>query len=120
MSMVSALGEGTAGTSLHPYAGYEFPDRWTTYTTADGLARNEVKYLLQDDKGNLWVGTNGSGVSCFDGREWTTYTAAEGLANDDVEVILQDLAGSLWFGTKGERAASMVRTGRLSQRPMGW
>ena len=33
--------------------------RFTTYTTADGLAGNVVRALLEDRDGHIWVGTSG-------------------------------------------------------------
>ncbi|HID11764.1 MAG TPA: hypothetical protein EYP17_10770, partial [Candidatus Latescibacteria bacterium] len=81
---------------------------WTTYTTADGLASNVVKAILEDRRSNLWVGTvnlqfgtEGGGVSRYDGERWTTYTTEDGLANNWVNAMLEDREGNLWFGTKG-------------------
>ena len=82
-------------------AAVNFPDRWTTFTSDDGLVRDEIKSLFEDREGQLWVGTNGSGVSRFDGHNWTSFTSEHGLADNDVEVILQDREGFIWFGTKG-------------------
>jgi len=39
---------------------------WKTYTTADGLAGNRVSRIAQDKIGNLWFGTEYTGVSMMD------------------------------------------------------
>lgn len=74
--------------------------RWTTYTTADGLADNKVFSIAVDPDGALWLGTDG-GVSRFDGEMWTTYTKDHGLAHNDVHSIAVARDGALWFGTWG-------------------
>ncbi len=49
----------------------------------------------------MWFGTNGGGVSRFDGKEWQTYTQQDGLAGNEVISIFQDKEGIMWFGTSG-------------------
>lgn len=75
--------------------------QWRHFTIDDGLAANDVWTLLQDQDGSLWFGTNGGGVSHFNGR-WATFTQENtggGLAGNRVRCILQARDGSLWFGT---------------------
>lgn len=75
--------------------------RWISFTTADGLASNEVESLLEDRQGHLWIGTWGGGVSRYDGREFKNFTAADGLAHNRVSDIMEDREGHLWFATWG-------------------
>ncbi len=79
------------------YDGVEF----TAFTTADGLAYDQVISIYEDRDGNLWFGTDRGGVSRYDGVEFTTSTTAEGLAHDRVSAISGDRDGNLWFGTGG-------------------
>jgi hypothetical protein len=74
---------------------------WRTYTTADGLANNDVRAVALDGAGHLWFGTYGGGVSEFDGDRWRTYTTADGLTNNKVGAIAIDGNGHMWFGTSG-------------------
>ena len=37
-----------------------------TFTKSDGLAHNETRVLEVDDKGRIWAGSFGGGVSCYD------------------------------------------------------
>ena len=69
----------------------------------DGLALDGVNCGVIDKIGNLWLGTNGGGVSRYDGKKFTNYTIGQGLANDSVMSITEDKTGSLWFGTAGGR-----------------
>jgi len=72
---------------------------FTTYTTLDGLAGNNVFRIIVDSSNNLWFGTWADGVSRFDGEDWTTFTTEDGLSHNKVNCIFEDSDGNLWFGT---------------------
>ncbi len=69
------------------------------YSLQEGLSRSGVYYILQDNKGFLWIGTEGGGISKFDGHEFTNYSSKDGLQSDHIRVIFEDENGVLWFGT---------------------
>jgi ligand-binding sensor domain-containing protein/serine phosphatase RsbU (regulator of sigma subunit) len=69
------------------------------FTVSQGLKNGRVVCFLQDRKGNLWFGTQGGGVSRFDGKNFSHYTVKEGLSDDWVMSIYEDKTGNLWFGT---------------------
>ncbi len=89
------------GTGAKRYDGY----RWTTYTTDDGLADNDVRSVYQTRDGAMWFGTF-NGLSRFDERAlrtgsasvWTTYTVDDGLAARTVSAFHEAEDGSLWVG----------------------
>ncbi len=66
-----------------------------------GMNSSYVVSLLEDRAGNLWFGTNGGGVSKYDGVSFYHYTTKEGLSSNNVWSILQDRTGNIWFGTWG-------------------
>ncbi len=74
---------------------------WKTYNAVDGLANNLVTAIHQDKAGVLWFGTNGGGVSRYDGKGFVNFTTQDGLANNSVEAIHRDPDGVMWFGTAG-------------------
>ncbi|OGG54945.1 MAG: hypothetical protein A3F84_06935, partial [Candidatus Handelsmanbacteria bacterium RIFCSPLOWO2_12_FULL_64_10] len=74
---------------------------WRTYEVTDGLADVNVYSIHQDRDGYLWFGTNGGGVSQYDGRDWLTFTNKDGLVSNLVRTGFQDREGNLWFGTSG-------------------
>ncbi len=78
---------------------------FTTYTTDDGLSLDQIHCSYKDRKGNLWFGTNGGGVSKYDGKVFTNYSVLQGLAGNVVWSILEDKNGNLWFGTDGNGAS---------------
>jgi len=44
---------GTSGHGLARFA----QGQWTTYAAKDGLAADDIGYLIEDDLGNLWIGS---------------------------------------------------------------
>jgi len=92
--------------------GAEEPDQaaacvgfFTTYNTEQGLALSSISYgnksAICDRLGNLWFGTQGGGVSRYDGKSFFNFTTAQGLANNIVVCIAEDRKGNYWFGTDG-------------------
>jgi len=63
--------------------------KWTTYTTANGLANNRVLAIAIDEQGNKWFGTDG-GLSKFDDSTWATYNSTNGLKTDYICTIAID------------------------------
>lgn len=51
------------------------------YTVEDGLPDNAIESILEDDNGNLWIGTS-TGISFFNimDEHFTNYTTADGLS----------------------------------------
>lgn len=51
------------------------------YTVEDGLPDNAIESILEDENGNLWIGTS-SGISFFNIKDehFTNYTTADGLS----------------------------------------
>lgn len=69
------------------------------YSLEEGLPQSEVFSLIQDSKGNLWLGTNGGGLSRFNGKEFFSYTKKDGLADNNIRSLLQDSGGNIWIGS---------------------
>jgi ligand-binding sensor domain-containing protein len=60
---------------------------------------NNVGCGLKDKAGNLWFGTKGEGLYCYDGKSFTNFTEKDGLSSNFIWSVLEDNAGGLWFGT---------------------
>jgi len=68
-----------------------------------GSFNNQVRAMFQDQEGNLWFGTWGSGAWQYDGQNWKIFTTKDGLAEDRIQEtsgIFQDRDGNFWFGTR--------------------
>ncbi len=78
--------------------------RPATYTTADGLATNDVKSIVEDLQGRIYLAT-GHGVdrlsfSAGGPLRIRHYTTEDGLARGELRAAFRDRAGVLWFGTR--------------------
>jgi len=72
---------------------------WRTLTTLDGLAYNVVRDIYRDPDGVMWLATEVSGVSRYDGKEVVSLTLRDGLTSDRAICIHGDPDGTMWFGT---------------------
>ncbi|MCQ2521774.1 MAG: ATP-binding protein [Lachnospiraceae bacterium] len=77
---------------LTKYDGTKF-----TYIHENNLAA--ITALLTDKKGNLWIGTNDSGVVCYDGSNYTSFTMEDGLSSHAVRSLALSYDGSVYVGT---------------------
>jgi ligand-binding sensor domain-containing protein len=85
--------------TLSAIQSYSQQFHFKNYSLEEGLSRSGVYYILQDNAGFLWVGTEGGGVCKFDGIKFKNYTRQDGLAAEKVRVIFQDDRNVIWFGT---------------------
>ena len=79
-------------------------DRFTAYTTQDGLISNNVRGILEDDRGCLWISAT-NGLSCFDpsGGQVENYTTSDGLPSNHFywNAYCRSRSGTLYFGGLG-------------------
>jgi signal transduction histidine kinase/ligand-binding sensor domain-containing protein len=71
------------------------------YNMEKGLAIDAVISGFRDKAGNLWFGTEGGGVTRYNGKTSVTFTADEGLVNNAVACITEDKEGNIWFTAGG-------------------
>lgn len=77
----------------------------TQLTTADGLANNTVRMIMQDSKGFVWIATS-NGLCRYDGTRFRNYRPVTNTSNDEpglkdqrVKSIAEDSQGRLWIST---------------------
>ncbi|HEV2991384.1 MAG TPA: two-component regulator propeller domain-containing protein [Candidatus Angelobacter sp.] len=70
------------------------------YLTRNGPANNYAWTVTEDNRGDIWVGTNEGGLNIFTKSGVKTYTTKDGLADDQVHAVFQDHAGNIWIGTE--------------------
>jgi signal transduction histidine kinase/streptogramin lyase len=58
-----------------------------------------VTSLMFDRDGNLWVGTDATGIFRIDGNTVEHYTHTEGLSGDSVWALFEDREGIVWAGS---------------------
>jgi len=67
------------------------------YTVQDGIVQSNVSAIVQDNNGDIWLGTE-SGVSRFNGKTFQNYSTDDGLADNNITAMLLDQKGIIWFG----------------------
>ena len=89
----------TAGAQVQPAAPY-----FGHLSRAEGLPADEVRCLLLDRTGFLWIGTT-DGLARFDGRTTRVFRRrrgdAQSLPHNFVLTLAEDPTGNLWIGTHG-------------------
>ena len=88
---------------LHSFASIEI--RSKQITTSNGLANNSVRYILQDSKGFIWMGTL-NGLCRYDGNSFITFKPQFGdkisLIDHRIYDLGEDKNGFLWINTSAE------------------
>ncbi|MBL8113245.1 MAG: hypothetical protein JNK60_10195, partial [Acidobacteria bacterium] len=91
---------------LNRFDGHDF--RWFLRDDSGrGLPDSSIQALLEDQKGNIWIGTANGGLTVFDPVSETFRTFRnepedpQSLAHDRVYALHQGRSGRLYVGTKG-------------------
>ena len=59
-----------------------------------------TRSVIQDKRGNLWVGSNDEGVFCIkENGEVISFSTENGLTNNSVRSICEDFENNIWVGT---------------------
>ena len=66
--------------------------------TIDRLPIANFSSCYEDGRGQLWIGTEGSGLCRFADNQWTNWTSADGLHEDMISLISEDADGNLILG----------------------
>ena len=74
---------------------------FTNFTVAEGLGQMQVMSAYEDQRGYMWFGTFGGGLSRFDGKKFKNFTVEDGLQVNIVEDVIEDKAGNLWLSHFG-------------------
>ncbi len=70
------------------------------YSTESGLAQSQVRSIVQDKNGYLWLGTL-AGLSKYDGRKFVNYSIQSGLIDNLIFSLAVDKSIGIWIGTLG-------------------
>ena len=81
------------------------------YTPREGLVNNKAKFMFQDSKGKLYIGTFG-GLSIYDGSRFTNFDYNNGLGNTLVNDIVEMGDDSVWILVNAQKINYIVN-GRL-------
>ncbi len=70
-----------------------------SFSVAEGLPQSQVYALLQSTSGHLWMGTQGGGLSQFDGQRFQNFSQRDGLSGNYIEA-LAEWQGQICVGTR--------------------
>lgn len=73
--------------------------RFTVLGLSDGLPSIQVRTLLEDSTGIIWIGTTGGGLCRLQNGRLESITAEHGLADVNVTALTEDALGRIWIGT---------------------
>lgn len=68
---------------------------YSSFTVNEGLPSNHIYQCVEDNKGFLWIATDG-GVARFDGKYFQIFTTANGLPDNEVLHIVKEKSGRIW------------------------
>ncbi|MDB3905387.1 hypothetical protein N9335_02800 [Crocinitomicaceae bacterium] len=67
-----------------------------------GTSSSYIWDVFHDSKSQIWMGTNGAGVSVYTGDKFRHFNEDHGLSNNFIWCIEEDRQGNMWFGTLGQ------------------
>ncbi|MDQ3812765.1 MAG: hypothetical protein M3347_02295, partial [Armatimonadota bacterium] len=74
--------------------------KWTQFTTKDGLGDDNAYALAVDQRGRVWAGHLYHGVSVFNGAKWKNYGTLDGPLGERVFAIaVSPRDGDVWIAT---------------------
>lgn len=92
---------------FHPDSLLQDPQNYVAYNIDNGALRsNEIKCMLRDSKGRMWLGTSGKGFSMcrpegnYKDLDFVHFDVSDGLVNSMVQSIVEDRNGKLWIATE--------------------
>jgi len=71
------------------FKGYTLPE----------VNNKQISAIVDDKKGNVWLGGIETGLIKFDGEKTKLYTIKDGLVNNDIKCFSLDSKGGIWIGT---------------------
>jgi ligand-binding sensor domain-containing protein/signal transduction histidine kinase len=71
----------------------------TLLTLENGLPSKFITCWLEDNEGNIWIGTKEAGLACIRRRRFKEFTAADGIPGDVAQCVCEDAQGTIWVGT---------------------
>ncbi|MBP9069828.1 MAG: SpoIIE family protein phosphatase [Bacteroidia bacterium] len=84
-----------------------------SYGLTNGLTYNSIMCLMKDREGNIWIGTNGTGVYKFFNNRFVYYTKNNGLLDNYINAVAEDANGVIWAGCSNNGVAK-IENGKVT------
>lgn len=92
---------------FHPDSLIASPENYIIYNHVNGtFPNNEIRCLMNDHEGNMWIGTAGAGFAVchpegdYQHLTFNCYDIKDGLSNAVVQSIVQDKDNKMWIATE--------------------
>jgi len=69
------------------------------FTEKDGLKNNNLKTIMEDSEGNLFLGSDGGGLIKFTNEKFMSYTEEGVIQSNVVMSVLEDFNKNIWVST---------------------
>ena len=92
---------------LNKYDGYKFTVYRNALDNPRSLSHNYIRTLFLDSKGQIWIGSDGGGLSLFnkEKEDFTNFkfdaNNPNSISHNKVMGIAEDRSGNFWVGTEG-------------------
>jgi ligand-binding sensor domain-containing protein/anti-sigma regulatory factor (Ser/Thr protein kinase) len=79
-----------------------FNDAFQKYRLREEPFQKDTEVVMEDEKGDIWVGTPGGGVAVIEKKSGRirVYTTGDGVADQTVLSLAQQRSGTIWIGTR--------------------
>ena len=79
------------------------------------MAHTVITDFCQDNHGNVWIGTQGGGLSQFNGLEFKNYTVRDGIPSNYIRKVVSGNNGTVWVATA--EGIAVIKNGNLVELP---
>jgi ligand-binding sensor domain-containing protein/signal transduction histidine kinase len=80
---------------------YRLANGQDQFFTTNQLSHQDVRGLMEDPAGDIWIGTEGGGVNRWHQGEFTVFTVTNGLSSNHAGAMLEDREGTVWIVAEG-------------------
>ncbi|MEI6457080.1 MAG: two-component regulator propeller domain-containing protein, partial [bacterium] len=98
-------------------------EKITTLTLREGLTDEKIFCFFEDDKGEMWIGTQEGGINIYKDGKIRSITRNQGLSDNLILCFYQDPSGNMWVGT-GHDGLNRIdgKSGEIRSfaRPLGY
>ncbi len=74
---------------------------WKLFNASDGLSSDDVRAVIDDNDGNIWIGTADGGLDRLRDGKFVAFHKSDGLPSEHISSLYLDGQGVLWVGTSG-------------------
>ncbi len=75
--------------------------KYRNFTLKDGLKTPNIKCIIEDNEGTLFMGSDGGGLIKFTNEKFISYTQSDSIISNTIMSITEDRNGALWFSSYG-------------------